>query len=60
MRHTYGSLLLASGAPVELVAERMGHSTPTVTLNVYRHLLQEERRGWVLDPEDLSGPRGKA
>jgi len=60
LRHTYGSLLLASGAPVELVAERMGHSAPTVTLNVYRHLLQEERRGWVLDPEDLAGPRGRA
>ncbi len=49
LRHTYGSLLLAQGAPVELVAERMGHANPNITLGIYRHLLEEERRGWVLD-----------
>ncbi|MGC8904931.1 tyrosine-type recombinase/integrase [Thermus sp.] len=60
LRHTYGSLLLAQGAPLELVAERMGHANPTITLNVYRHLLKEERRGWVIDPEDLARPRAQA
>jgi len=60
LRHTYGSFLLANGAPVELVSERMGHANPNITLAVYRHLLEEERRGWVLDPEDVAGPRGEA
>lgn len=50
--YTYGSLLLARGAPVELVSERLGHSTATMTLNVYRHLLDSERQGWVIDLEE--------
>ncbi|WP_299432128.1 hypothetical protein [uncultured Meiothermus sp.] len=55
LRHTYRSLLLARGAPpVELVSERLGHSTPIMTLNVYRHLLDSERQGWVIDLEDVA------
>jgi integrase len=60
LRHSYGSHLLANGAPLELVAERMGHASPNITLGVYRHLLEHERQGWVLDPEDLLKPRAKA
>ena len=56
LRHTYGSLLLARGAPLELVSERLGHANPTITLNVYRHVLEEERRGWVMDLEELVKP----
>jgi hypothetical protein len=30
---------------------------PTITLGIYRHLLEEERRGYVLDLEELlKGP----
>ncbi len=53
LRHSYGSLLLANGAPLELVSERLGHANPSITLNVYRHLLARERAAWVVDPEDL-------
>lgn len=60
LRHSYGSHLLANGAPLELVAERMGHVNANITLGVYRHLLEHERKGWVLDPEDLLKPRAKA
>ncbi|MCX7601467.1 MAG: site-specific integrase [Meiothermus sp.] len=60
LRHSYGSHLLANGAPLELVSERMGHSNPNITLGVYRHLLQHERQGWVLDMEDLLQPRAQA
>ncbi|GIW32660.1 MAG: site-specific integrase [Meiothermus sp.] len=60
LRHSYGSHMLANGAPIELVAERMGHANPNITLGVYRHVLEHERRGWILDPEDLLGPRAKA
>ncbi|MFM9420690.1 tyrosine-type recombinase/integrase [Thermus scotoductus] len=54
LRHTYGSFLLSQGAPVELVAERMGHANPNITLGIYRHLLEEEQRGWVVDPEEIA------
>ncbi|MFC6919275.1 hypothetical protein [Meiothermus taiwanensis] len=42
-----------------LVAERMGHTSPKITPGVYRHLLQQERRGWVIGPEDLPGVRAQ-
>lgn len=60
LRHSYGSHMLANGAPLELVAERMGHANPNITLGVYRHVLEHERKGWIIDPEDLLGPRAKA
>ena len=60
LRHTWATLALSRGIPLEVVSERLGHTSPTITLNVYRHLLEEERRGYVLDLEDLlfPGPRG--
>jgi integrase len=59
LRHTWATLALSRGIPLEVVSERLGHTSPTITLNVYRHLLEEERRGYVLDLEDLlfPGPR---
>lgn len=59
LRHTWATLALSRGIPLEVVSERLGHASPTITLNVYRHLLEEERRGYVLDLEDLlfPGPR---
>lgn len=61
LRHSYGSHLLANGAPLELVAERMGHANATITLSIYRHVLEHERKGWVVDLEALlTQPRAKA
>lgn len=56
LRHTWATLALSRGVPLEVVSERLGHASPTITLNVYRHLLEEERRGWVLDLEELLYP----
>lgn len=39
LRHTHASLLLKAGVPVKVVSERLGHATPSFTLDVY---------GWVL------------
>jgi hypothetical protein len=39
VRHTHASLLLEAGVPVKVVSERLGHATPSFTLDVY---------GWVL------------
>src|SRR4051794_21842754 len=38
LRHTFASLLIATGASVVFVAAQMGHAKPTVTLDVYAHL----------------------
>jgi integrase len=38
-RHTAASLMLASGVPVKVVAEMLGHSSPTITLETYAHVL---------------------
>jgi len=38
-RHTAASLMLASGENVKVVAELLGHSSPTVTQTIYQHVM---------------------
>ncbi|HEU0237841.1 MAG TPA: site-specific integrase [Micromonosporaceae bacterium] len=38
LRHTFASMLIGAGQSVKVVAERLGHSTVTETLNTYTHL----------------------
>jgi integrase len=38
-RHTAASLMLASGVPVKVVSEILGHASPTITLSVYAHVM---------------------
>lgn len=38
-RHTAASLMLAAGTPVKVVAELLGHGSPTITLAIYAHVL---------------------
>ncbi|MDX9788661.1 MAG: tyrosine-type recombinase/integrase [Desulfobacterales bacterium] len=38
LRHTYASLKIRQGANIKYIQEQMGHSKPTITLNVYAHL----------------------
>ncbi len=40
LRHTYASMLFESGANIKYVSEVLGHANPTITLNVYTHLLK--------------------
>jgi site-specific recombinase XerC len=51
LRHTYAALLIAEGAHARALMERMGHSSITVTLNTYGHLLPglEQRLTDALD-----------
>ena len=39
LRHLHATLLLA-GVPVHVVAARLGHADPAVTLRVYSHVLR--------------------
>lgn len=43
-RHAFGSLLLAWDEPIHYVGQQMGHSSVSVTMNVYAHLLKEGRK----------------
>lgn len=38
LRHFYASALIAGGASVKQVQERLGHSSPVITLETYSHL----------------------
>ena len=41
LRHTSATLLLAKNTDIETVAHRLGHSKPSVTLDIYGHALPE-------------------
>lgn len=60
LRHTHATLLLRRGVPVEVVSEKLGHSTPAFTLSQYRHVLPEERRLYALDLSELIGGSRRA
>jgi integrase len=44
IRHTAGSVMLESGASILNVQKQLRHSSPTVTLNVYGHVLGDSQR----------------
>ncbi|MDP1820624.1 MAG: tyrosine-type recombinase/integrase [Acidimicrobiales bacterium] len=39
LRHTHATLLIKAGVPVNVVSQRLGHSSPAFTLAVYAHVL---------------------
>jgi integrase len=44
LRHTAATLMLGSGTYVRVVAERLGHADPAVTLRVYSHVTPTMQR----------------
>lgn len=45
LRHMHATTLLLQSVPVHVVAARIGHSDPAVTLRVYAHVLREHAAG---------------
>ncbi len=41
LRHTAASLMLNHGIPVTVVSKRLGHSKPSITFDVYAHVMTE-------------------
>ena len=41
LRHTHASILLRQGVHPKVVQERLGHSTISITLDTYSHLLRD-------------------
>jgi integrase len=44
LRHSAATLLLAQGVHPKIVQERLGHSTITLTLDTYSHVLEGMQR----------------
>lgn len=40
LRHTHGSHLIAAGMEITAVSERLGHSSPRVTQDIYAHAIR--------------------
>ncbi len=43
LRHTYGSLLLDQGEDLVYVSRQLGHSSVSITADIYSHLIREHR-----------------
>ena len=44
LRHTSATLMLASGVPPKVAAERLGHADPTLLTNLYSHVTPTMQR----------------
>jgi integrase len=49
LRHIHATTLLLAGVPVHVVAARLGHADPSVTLRVYAHVIRDQ----VADAADV-------
>jgi integrase len=38
-RHTWATLALKAGVPTKVVQERLGHSSPLITMKLYQHVM---------------------
>ncbi|GGS29574.1 tyrosine-type recombinase/integrase [Deinococcus knuensis] len=56
-RHTHASLMLRRGVPLEVVSEKLGHSRPSLTADVYRTVYQSEHEEWAVNLSDLTSPK---
>jgi len=59
LRHSHASHLIASGLDVLTISRRLGHANPTITLNVYGHLISntDDRAAQIMESA-LASPAG--
>jgi integrase len=59
LRHTYASLMINQGENIKYIQAQLGHSSPTVTLNVYAHLMKPTNQEAACRLENsIFGPTG--
>jgi len=44
LRHSLATTALRTGVPIKVVAERLGHSSTSVTMDRYSHVVEEQDR----------------
>jgi len=51
LRHTHASMLINAGLDILTISRRLGHSSPTITLGVYGHLIHggDDRAAQIMD-----------
>ena len=51
LRHSHASMLIAAGMDVLTISRRLGHASPTITLNTYGHMIHgtDDRAAQILD-----------
>ena len=54
--HTAASLMLNNGIPLIIVSRRLGHAQPSITLDVYGHLIPDEQQEAALLIDELLTP----
>jgi integrase len=65
LRHTHASMLIASGMDILTISRRLGHSSPTITLGVYGHLIHgtDDQAARIMDAafgsKMVAGPEKK-
>src|SRR4029077_8507378 len=59
LRHSFGSLLIRSGATIVYVKEQMGHSSIQVTVDIYGHLIPGANVSYVDRLDEISGAPSK-
>lgn len=56
LRHSYATAALASGVPVKVVSQRIGHADVGVALKVYAHALPGDDEDAALRADSLLAP----
>jgi len=56
LRHTAASLMLNRGIPIVVVSKMLGHSKPSVTLNIYAHCVSEYQYDAARVMEEIATP----
>lgn len=47
LRHTFATLALRAGIPVQMVSKQLGHSSISITMDVYGHLIPQDNHDFV-------------
>lgn len=42
VRHSYATALIKAGQPINVVSQRIGHGSPTITMAIYQHVLPSD------------------
>lgn len=59
LRHTFTSVMAASGHAVEVLSKQLGHATPTFTLEFYRSVFESERQALTYSPTPRPKPQAQ-
>lgn len=53
LRHWHASMLIEEGIDIRLIAKRLGHAGPHITLKTYAHLFNQDQQIEVISLDDI-------